>query len=156
MVNLLAAAAIVWPLFLGTVVWHRAAAGPAVWTTVVHAAASRICHQRPERSFSTAGVQWPVCGRCSGVYVGAALGALAALALRRRAALRRGRAVPLLAAAAAPNGALFAAEWANLLDVTNQMRFAAGLLLGAAVLVAIYAEVRRPALTDQPASLRRP
>ena len=35
---------------------------------------SRICHQRPERSFAIAGIQMPVCARCSGLYVSGALG----------------------------------------------------------------------------------
>ena len=37
-----------------------------------------ICHQRPARSFRLWGVQMPVCGRCAGLYGGAALGAVVA------------------------------------------------------------------------------
>ena len=32
-----------------------------------------ICHQRPERSFFIGGQQLPVCARCTGLYLGAAL-----------------------------------------------------------------------------------
>ncbi|MEO8260775.1 MAG: DUF2085 domain-containing protein [Acidobacteriota bacterium] len=39
----------------------------------VYAAGSLICHQRPERSFHLAGVPLPVCARCLGIYLGAAL-----------------------------------------------------------------------------------
>jgi len=36
---------------------------------LVYEIGSRVCHQRPERSFTTAGVAWPVCGRCAGLYL---------------------------------------------------------------------------------------
>jgi hypothetical protein len=39
-----------------------------------------ICHQLPERSFAIDGRQLPVCGRCLGLYAGAAAGALVAAA----------------------------------------------------------------------------
>jgi uncharacterized membrane protein len=42
----------------------------------VYAAGHLVCHQRADRSFASCGVQWPVCGRCSGLYVGAAVGAV--------------------------------------------------------------------------------
>jgi hypothetical protein len=45
-----------------------------------------ICHQRPDRSFMSGAVQWPVCGRCSGLYLSAAVG-IAAIALGGRALL---------------------------------------------------------------------
>jgi uncharacterized membrane protein len=47
-----------------------------VGAAVVYVAGSGVCHQRPDRSFATAGVRWPVCGRCTGLYLGAALGVL--------------------------------------------------------------------------------
>ena len=48
---------------------------------------SVICHQRPDRSFHIWGVQMPVCARCAGLYLGAAVGAL--LAGARRVSLTR-------------------------------------------------------------------
>jgi uncharacterized membrane protein len=45
-----------------------------------------ICHQRPDRSFTTCGHPWPVCGRCSGIYLGAAVGPLLVGARRMRVA----------------------------------------------------------------------
>jgi uncharacterized membrane protein len=42
----------------------------------VYAAGRLVCHQRPERSFASCGYQWPVCGRCAGLYMGAAAGVL--------------------------------------------------------------------------------
>src|SRR4051812_38932852 len=41
--------------------------------------AGLLCHQRPERSFSLWGTQFPVCARCAGIYAGAALGVIAEL-----------------------------------------------------------------------------
>lgn len=46
---------------------------------------SRICHQRPERSFHLHGRPMPVCGRCAGLYLSGATGlVLASVAARRR------------------------------------------------------------------------
>jgi hypothetical protein len=40
---------------------------------VVYVVGSAVCHQLPERSFFLWGRQMPVCARCTGIYVGAAL-----------------------------------------------------------------------------------
>jgi len=50
----------------------------------VYRASGFICHQRAARSFHLAGVQLPVCGRCSGLYFSGALGALLAWAASRQ------------------------------------------------------------------------
>ena len=49
-----------------------------------------LCHQRPERSFFLWGSQMPVCARCTGIYVGAAIFVLTHVAFRRANALRHG------------------------------------------------------------------
>lgn len=41
---------------------------------IIFAIGSVICHQRPERSFFWSGHQFPVCARCTGLYVSAAVG----------------------------------------------------------------------------------
>lgn len=97
-----------------------------------------VCHQRPERSFFSCGRQWPVCGRCAGLYFGAALGAVLALAFGRRlprlgdtspdrAAARWRR---ILVAAALPTAALWAIEVLGILDPGTIARFAGALPLG--------------------------
>jgi uncharacterized membrane protein len=43
---------------------------------MAYAIGSVICHQRPKRSFFVAGHQLPVCARCTGLYVSAAVGLL--------------------------------------------------------------------------------
>ena len=40
----------------------------------VFAAGALICHQRPERSFFFDGHQFPVCARCTGLYLSGAIG----------------------------------------------------------------------------------
>jgi uncharacterized membrane protein len=47
----------------------------------VYLAGSLICHQRPERSFHLSDVRMPVCARCSGLYIGGAIGVVAWIAV---------------------------------------------------------------------------
>ena len=96
--------------------------------SVLYAASSRICHQRPERSFVIAGFQMPVCARCSGLYASGALGALLAWSRPRRSP-RFGRA--LLFAAAVPTALTFALEFSGLMRFSNATRAIAALPLGA-------------------------
>ena len=72
MVKALAIAAVAWPLVLGGALVARAHDAAPAFVTAIYVAASRVCHQTPERSFHTGGVKWPVCGRCSGLYLGGA------------------------------------------------------------------------------------
>ena len=134
MVKAIVIASFVWPGLLGFTVWQRAQHGISTGTALVYLAASRICHQRPERSFHTARVQWPVCGRCSGLYAGAPIGALIALALIRRR--RASRAALLLAVACVPTAATIVLEWLGM-PMTSEARAIAAVPLGAAILIAI-------------------
>jgi uncharacterized membrane protein len=144
MVKVLVALTILWPLLLAVSVWQRATAGPTTWTAIVQVIGSRICHQRPERSFHTAGVQWPVCGRCSGLYFAAPFGALAAVSRRRRHDTSRTRA--LLAVAAIPTALTLLIEWLGIAPVGNAARFLSALPLAAAGASAIVTAVRRPGI----------
>ena len=107
---------------------------------------SFICHQRSDRSFHPGGVQMPVCARCSGLYLGAAAGVLAAGVRRRRdvgppgrtpGSARAGQAPAWLrwvvVAAAVPTGISFAAEMAGWIPSIGELRAAAGVPLGVAV-----------------------
>ena len=99
--------------------------------TAVYNGAGLICHQRAERSFHLAGVQQPVCARCTGLYVSGAAGSLAAWTLwRRPRAPRRIRSVLVLAAA--PTALTVALEFAGLVYPSNTVRAMCGLPLGAA------------------------
>jgi len=55
----------------------------AVTMTLVYLTGAVICHQRPERSFHAGPQQYPVCARCTGLYVGAPFGLLAMLMMQR-------------------------------------------------------------------------
>lgn len=113
-------------------------------TRLVYQFASRVCHQRPERSFHLAGAQLPVCARCFGLYASGALAAAAAMlfARLRRDAPRHGHpgAAALdgrtsrivFAVAAAPTVVTVAAEWLGLAHPSNVARAIASVPLGAA------------------------
>jgi uncharacterized membrane protein len=135
-------ASVLWPLTLGAAVAVRARGAEPIWTDVIYVAASRVCHQRSERSFHTAGVQWPACGRCAGLYLAAPIGALAAWLARRRAP--RMRAAFWLAIAALPTVVTLGLEWLDLAHVTNLDRALAALPLGAAIAFVIVAIVEMP------------
>jgi hypothetical protein len=101
----------------------------------MYLAASRLCHQRPERTFHTGGIPWPVCGRCSGLYLAAPIGAaVALLSRRRRSAARADRPDPRwrvrLAVAALPTAITLLLEWSDVMIVTSVARAVAALPLG--------------------------
>jgi uncharacterized membrane protein len=143
--RLLVLGSILWPLAIGAAVWQRQDRPPAVWTTVLYAAASRICHQRPERSFWTGHVQWAVCARCSGLYAAAPFGAIIAMTRRRRSAPA---AWPLVAVAAAPTAITLGLEWSHVAVVTNMARALSALPLGAAIAY-VLVSTASPAGTDR-------
>lgn len=58
----------------------------AVFVGFSYAAGSVVCHQLPDRSFHLYGVQLPVCARCTGLYLGGAIGLMAWLIRRALAA----------------------------------------------------------------------
>lgn len=53
--------------------------GLSVAGALFYLAGGVVCHQRPERSFHAAGVQYPVCARCTGIYLAAPVGVLVML-----------------------------------------------------------------------------
>ena len=133
---MIAAAAIAWPLLAAWSVWLRTSGSTSLATIVPYLVGSVLCHQRPERSFETAGVVWPVCARCAGLYLGAAFGGAWVLARWHRdpQALRS-----VLAVAALPTAIAFAIEWSGIAPVSNAARAIAGLPLGATIAVALGA-----------------
>ena len=74
------AASVTWAAALPTSVYAGTRAHVpslvAVLVAGVYAFGSIVCHQLPERSFHLWGAQMPVCARCTGIYVGAALASL--------------------------------------------------------------------------------
>lgn len=132
MKSILTFAAVLWVGVLAGAVWARQGGAAPVWTTVVYAAGATVCHQRPDRSFATGGVVWPVCARCSGLYLAAPVGALLALPRRRQAGAHRRRLAPLFIAAL-PTVGTIAIEWLGLAPVGSLARATAALPLGAAI-----------------------
>lgn len=98
-------------------------------------AGSVVCHQLPERSFVTAGLQWPVCARCAGIYLGVSAGFAAWWILRR---LSVGRPVwrawlTVLAVVAAPTAVSWLSGVLGMWDGTNGIRFALAAPLGSTI-----------------------
>lgn len=112
----------------------------------VYSFGSFICHQRPERSFHVWTAQLPVCARCTGIYLGAAVAALAARESHHglRASLgawsvRPGPTAVLVAAAA--NAVTLVYETFTGVTPSNWIRAAAGLLLGAVVMAVLLIQL---------------
>ena len=142
----------------GAIVWAVAVPGAALLASrqtpsvpayltavVVYAIGSVVCHQLPERSFYLWGRQLPVCARCTGIYAGAAVAAIALVVV----AWLKGRPSPSLAppsarlkprapivvalVASMPTVATLVFEWTTGATPANAVRAAAGFVLGAAM-----------------------
>jgi Predicted membrane protein (DUF2085) len=98
---------------------------------------SVLCHQLPERSFHMWAVQLPVCARCTGVYLGAAVAAAVGVTGRHVS-----RPVAALMAGGAPAAATLVYQWATGDPLSNWARAATGVLLGGAVMAVLLAEMR--------------
>jgi len=98
---------------------------------------SLLCHQRPERSFFLWGSQMPVCARCTGIYLGAAIAALVVPFVARLKLLREGGAVrsarTLLIVSILPAAATLVYEWTTGIMPANWIRAVSGLPVGAVV-----------------------
>lgn len=94
-----------------------------LWQRTMELGAAAGCHQRPDRSFFIGDYQFPVCARCTGVF----LGQLAAVIM-----LLSGRRVPAKAAAAllAVMGADWLAQKLEVLGSTNIRRLMTGIMGG--------------------------
>jgi uncharacterized membrane protein len=119
---------------------------PPSLSAAVYAAGSVVCHQRSERSFHHGGVQYPVCTRCFGLYLGGAIGAAAwALATGVARVRSRPRRVSLtsfrrpLIVAAIPTALSAMASMTGVWDAGNVLRAALALPLGAAIAALVAA-----------------
>jgi uncharacterized membrane protein len=103
---------------------------------LIFSIAGLICHQRPDRSFFWAGHQFPVCARCTGLYVSAALGLIGWLSVRasgwRPSRLIDPRAVrTLFIVAGLPTAISLATGALGVWDGSNATRAVLALPLGA-------------------------
>ena len=128
MPRFLVACAIGWPLLLASAM-TMGAHGYGLMPELVWYAAGLVCHQAPDRSFYTHGIQWFVCARCSGLYLSAVAGAVSGLVMTR--GTTRTFDLVTLSAAAFPTAATFIVEKAGLAPIGNLGRFTAALPLGA-------------------------
>src|SRR3954464_9533095 len=103
---------------------------PTAVAAGLYAVGSQICHQRPERSFHLFASQLPVCGRCLGIYAGAALGSMLAIDPRARARLAWRSPRALLVGGSIPTALTLLLEWSGMWAGSNAARAAAGLPLG--------------------------
>lgn len=125
-----AAAAGAWPVAIVLAPWM---ARSVAWLGAVpYAIGALVCHQLPDRSFHLWGAQLPVCARCTGLYVGAALGLAAWVATaRRRGGWPREAALAALVIGSAPTAVTVATAWLGIADPPNAWRAAFALPLGA-------------------------
>ena len=117
---------------------HAASLGYA-FALGVYAIGHLICHQLPARSFHLWGAALPVCARCTGIYIGAAVTSILLWARPRAHDARdintdsAASARRLLLAALAPTAITLAYEWTTGITPANWIRALAGAPLGAAV-----------------------
>jgi uncharacterized membrane protein len=145
------ASSIVWALLLPLAPFAASRPAPAIaWYTLallVYGAGSVVCHQLPERSFSLWSAQWPVCARCTGIYFGAAVAALAAITVRPKPdtpylGITSRRARLILLAAAVPTAVTLGYEWTTGDMPSHMTRALAGALLGAAITFIVAGALR--------------
>lgn len=150
-------AAMAWAAIL-PVAAFAASFGSGIWGDVaaaVYGLGHVICHQRPERSFAWGGTAWPVCARCTGLYVGAALGACAGLGAPIVAPVPPSRVRLALALAAGPAVASLLFEWGSRQTPSNLVRAATGLFLGLTTACLLVWFLREPGASGQrPSRLR--
>ena len=127
----LTGAALVWGLLIllaPVAIQAQTVLGPVA---VTYGQASRICHQRPDRSFRIAGRQMPVCARCAALYLSFALGALAVWGLPGQRQRPQHSARRLLFIAALPTAVTWLLEHLFGVPMSNAVRAVAALPLGA-------------------------
>jgi uncharacterized membrane protein len=118
-------------------------------SAAIYEVGSLVCHQRPERSFHMWGAQLPVCARCTGHYLGAAIVALAGAAVGRpllRGAWTHARALLLLGAV--PTATTLLYEWTTGEMPGHWIRAAAGFPLGAVVMMVVLAASMAPSAVE--------
>jgi len=108
----------------------------------IYAIGGAVCHQLEPRSFHLWGHQMPVCARCTGIYAGAALGAVLA-AFRPRAVRLSPR--WMAAVGTAPIALSVLAEWTTGVATSNGLRCATGIVAGLATAWVLVAGLSEPA-----------
>ena len=105
-----------------------------------------ICHQQPERSFFLEGNQFPVCARCTGLYVSAAAGLAGWVAAKAASRWRplsfdRRLAIRMIVIGGIPTAVSLATGLAGVWDGSNVTRALVAVPLGAsagAIVAAVF------------------
>src|SRR6266700_4184484 len=121
------AASVTWAVLLPIAPFAASQPAPArFWyglAFIVYGAGSFICHQLPARSFHSWSAQWPVCARCTGIYFGAAVMAIATTVRLKPDStylyINPRRARILLAIAALPTAVTLIYEWTTGITPSN-------------------------------------
>lgn len=130
---MLAGLTLAWAAALPAAAAGASGGGLAGWAAVVtYGVGAFVCHQRPERSFHWGAAAWPVCARCTGIYVGLAVAAVLAQFTRRQA-LAPARARLWLAIASLPAAGSLGYEWVTGVTPSNALRAVTGGLIGSAL-----------------------
>jgi uncharacterized membrane protein len=106
-----------------------------LWQRAMELGAAAGCHQRPDRSFFLGDYQFPVCARCTGVFLGQTA-ALIMLLMRKRMPV--GAALAMLAVM----GADWGVQRIGLRESTNFRRLVTGVLGGAGIIFLYASAVR--------------
>ncbi len=112
---------------------------------IIYGAFSKICHQRPERSFFLAGHPLAVCSRCTGIYVGAFLG-LITYPLIRSLRITTAPDRKWLFVAAVPMVVDIAVDLLGIWHNTHSSRLISGLILGGAAVFYVMPGISELAL----------
>jgi uncharacterized membrane protein len=140
--------AIAWAAALPAATFVAAQAQPralaSLFAVGVYFVGSAVCHQLEARSFHLWAHQMPVCARCTGLYAGAALAAVAVGVRRRRAAVALNPRW-LVGLALMPAVASLIYEWGTGVVPSNLTRAATGVVAGATVAWLVVAALTRPA-----------
>ena len=111
---------------------------PAWPAAFVYGVSSLVCHQLPERSLHWGAVQFAVCARCTGIYIGAAVATVGAAAIEPARLMRlRPWVRVLLVAGAAPTIVTVLTEWAGVWAPSHAVRLVTGLPFGASVMATV-------------------
>jgi len=105
------------------------AAGHPQLAAAIYKAFSLVCHQLPDRSFHVAGNQFAVCSRCTGLYSGFAIAALAYPLVRPLSSANAPKQIWLIVAAL-PLAIDFSLGYFAIWPNTHLSRFLTGALFG--------------------------
>lgn len=143
----LAAIALVASLWSAALLAAPEPATPPSVSALVYAMGAMVCHQQPDRSFHRGDVQYPVCARCLGLYVGAVAGVIAwglvgglGFTPRARAAhFAHSRFKPTLLGVAIPTVLTVVTGALGVWDPQNAVRAGLAFPLGAAIAAVVAA-----------------